>query len=145
MRIVIDTDEIKTKAKRLVSLLRRGCLRWDEDRDLDVLRGYRAEQEALLERAAMNEYNLNTGVIRPTVQGEPRVMVSSSMDRDWGDTICLSTMSENEPGMWKPSHFSPARARLIALHLITRAEELERREPSSKTIDRDEDAKLEAA
>ena len=139
MRIVIDTDEIKTKVKRLIRLAREAFSKareeWSEEQDKDVLRVYRAQQEALLDRAAMNVFSLNTGVVLST-GGEARVRVSSHVDRDWTDCLTLSWHPENGPkGVWQFAHFSPARARLIALQLIERAEAIERFEPSSMTID----------
>lgn len=132
MRIVIDTDEIKAKAKRLLALIREGYWnvreRWREEAILDGQRSIRAQQEALLKRAGMDEFQLNTGVVRATAQ-DGRIGITSSFDRDFGDCVCIQWRQENDPpAQWRVAHYSPAKARLIALLLIERAEAIEKRE-----------------
>lgn len=91
----------------------------------------------LLARAKMNQYQLNTGVVRATDEktSKLRVMVSGSYSDDWGDCIGLGFMSDMEPGLWHVAHLSPARARIVAYQLLERAKRMEKEEPSSVDID----------
>lgn len=116
---------------------------------------WRAEDRVnLLKRADMNQYQFNTGVVVSTdstsnYPNKPpldfRIAVNSAISNDWGDCIAIGFYDPTVKG-WRYGHFSPARARLIAQNLVDRAEYLEKEEPSSVDIDRDdENAKQEAA
>lgn len=83
----------------------------------------------LLARAGMDEYQYNTGVVRNTNSAELdfRIGVSPGVDAKWRDCI---TITVNNPKTltdhtWTGAHFSPARARLIASHLLRVAEAIE--------------------
>lgn len=80
---------------------------------------------AILERASMDKYECNTGVVRNTDarNGDLRVSVTSAHDNAFGDCVCLSTYIGDK--VWTVRHFSPARARLIAHHLLRHADALE--------------------
>lgn len=96
------------------------------------------ERAAILERAAMNIYQFNTSVVRST-SGEFRVMVGASWDDNWGDCVGLRVMFESDPGKWMNASFSPARARIIAKHLVDAAARLEADDPGMGCIDKLED------
>ncbi len=132
MRIVFDTAEIAFKANLLVKLIRNAFssahYEWSEEAEKETTRTLRAQQEALMVQAGMDVYSLNTGVVRATVD-DTRIAVASSIDRDFTDCICIQWRGENDPkGTWRYGHFSPSRARILALHLIQRAEMIEQRE-----------------
>lgn len=86
---------------------------------------HRAKQETQLSNAAMTTYDLNTGITIATDHAG-RVGVGSSSDSIWGDCVRLEYMIEGQRG-WFRSHFSPARARLIAQQLLMQAEFIEKR------------------
>lgn len=91
----------------------------------------------LLDRAAMTEQELNTGVIRSTPRDDDfRISIASSHDSMWGDCVAIGFRQASDgPGLWHVGLYSPARCRLIALHLLHRAKVIEQRE-SALTIDK---------
>ena len=89
----------------------------------------------LLARAGLDYYLGNTGIILST-DGNFRVGVKSAIDNRYGDCVSIEVMFENEPGLWHCSHFSPARARLIANALNARADYLEANDPGMRCIDK---------
>lgn len=92
-------------------------------------------QDELIERAGMDGYGFNTCVVRATDSG-PRVHATgAAIDPCWGDCIAVGFMPENS-NVWHYSHFSPARARIIAMHLLRLAAMKEKQQPSK--IDRDD-------
>jgi hypothetical protein len=91
--------------------------------------------DALLKRAGMNEYTGTTGITRST-DSTYRIGVGRSLSSDWSDTVGVSFMDEQNPNQgWRYAHFSPARARVIAHHLIAAAERLEQSDPGMRCID----------
>lgn len=130
MRIVFDTQVIKSKFKRFVLVVRRGLAtgrqEWKDEKDKDALLVYRTEQLALLQRADMDVFSLNTGVVRATA-ADGRIAVGGSFDSDFGDCLSIRWRQDGDSqGQWRVAHYSAARARIIALHLLTRAEDIER-------------------
>lgn len=95
------------------------------------------DRAILLERAKMNVYQWNTGVVRDTPSTPPhpnmpagpdlRILVGGSLERDWGDCVGVAFFRPSDKS-WSYAHFSPARARLIAAMLVEKAEALEERE-----------------
>lgn len=80
-------------------------------------------QGELIKRAGMDGYAFNSGVVRAT-DGGPRITVNGPMDARWGDCIGLGFMREG--GEWTYSNLSPARARIVAMHLLRLAAMKER-------------------
>ena len=98
----------------------------------------------LLKRAAMTIFQWNTLVVRSSDgTGDKRaVMVGSPFDKDWGDCIALSIPLGN--AVWQEVVIlSPARARILAQHLIDCAERREKLE-DCKFIDNTEPANTAA-
>ena len=91
----------------------------------------------LLDRAAMTEQELNTGVVRSTPPDDDfRISITSSHDSMWGDCVQIGFRQESDGhGIWHVGLYSPARCRLIALQLLHRAKVIEERE-SALTIDK---------
>ena len=92
----------------------------------------------LLTRAAMDKFSFASGVVRSTdnekTHKDRRICISKPYDVTWGDCVALTEYLGNS--MWKEiALLSPARARILAEHLITAAERLEHDDPSSKYID----------
>jgi len=78
----------------------------------------RDRQKALIDRAGMTGPEFNTCVVRATDGINPRVHVTGgAFDPKWGDCVAIGFMHEGE-NVWRYSHFSPARARIIAAHLL---------------------------
>lgn len=74
-------------------------------------------REALIERAGMTGLDFNTCVVKATDDG-PRIHVTgAALDQKWGDCIAIGFMPE-DGNLWRYSHVSPARARIIAMHLL---------------------------
>lgn len=73
-------------------------------------------REALIRRAGMDGYGFNTGVVRATDSG-PRIAVNGPLDNAWGDCVAVGFMPEGQ-NLWTYSHLSPARARILAMHLL---------------------------
>lgn len=89
----------------------------------------------LLKRAVMTIEDFHTGVVRSTC-GVGRVGISSSArPQEWGDCCCLQMMFEGNP-YWHYLHLSPARARVLAQHLLQQADRLEARDPGMNIIDK---------
>lgn len=84
-------------------------------------------QAELIERAGMDCYGFNTGVVRAT-DGGPRIAVNGHMNNRWGDCIAIGFMFEGKPE-WHYSHLSPARARVLASHLLRLAAMKEKGQP----------------
>lgn len=94
----------------------------------------RETQKQLIERAGMTGPEFNTSVVRATDAG-PRISVSGAMlDPKWGDCVVVGFMNENE-SFWRYSHLSPARARILAAHLLRIAEMKEQRSGGRIRID----------
>jgi hypothetical protein len=91
---------------------------------------WRKAELELLPRAAMNVYELNTGVILPThTVNDDRILISQASDDAWADCVSiLFRKNGDDDGVWYGGHYSPARCRLIAMELLRRAEEIEKRE-----------------
>lgn len=85
-------------------------------------------QDELVERAGMDGYGFNTGVVYATDDG-PRIGVNGPMDNKWGDCVAIGFMPESG-NVWHYSHFSPARARIIAMHLLRIAAMKEKEQPA---------------
>jgi len=95
----------------------------------------RESQKALIERAGMTGPDFNTCVVRATDNG-PRIHVTgAAMVPEWGDCIAVGFMPENQ-SFWTYSHFSPARARILAMHLLRIADMKEQRAGGRMKIDR---------
>jgi hypothetical protein len=77
----------------------------------------------LLERAAIHVFTLNLGVIRST-DNAGRIRIDYPTDPRWKNCVSVETMREGDK-CWQVSHFSPARARLIAYLLLQYAKYLE--------------------
>ncbi len=106
--IIMTKDEFQ---ERLALEFRRGI-----ESTLD-------NNEELYERAALNFHN--TGVTYST-DGVGRIQVTSAISSDLGDCLTIGWLVENDSrGHWYMAHFSPARARIIAGHLIRHAVLLE--------------------
>lgn len=94
--------------------------------------GWRQEPDLadLLKRAGMDQYDFNTGVVRntDTQNGDRRIHVISHFDPAFADCVGIGWYGgENVmgQGIWHITHFSPARARLIAAHLLRHADQIE--------------------
>jgi hypothetical protein len=99
---------------------------------------FEARRDALLARAKMNIFQWNTRVVRPT-DDSFSVMIGGAYDNHWGDCVSIGVRNPKDPpGEWRVSHFSPARARLIAEHLNQMAAYLEKEEPTSMDIDKEQ-------
>lgn len=93
----------------------------------------------LIERAGMDIYQNNTGVVRST-DDSFAVMVTTAFEPSHGDCVSIGIKwPDSDPGVWKVAHFSPARARLIADHLLRHAKRLEASDPGMSKIDWDDD------
>jgi hypothetical protein len=81
--------------------------------------------ESLLTKAGMNRFQGVTGVVLSD-DNNFRIGISSGMS-PWGDHIMISFAAEGQPTpyRWNFSHFSPAKARVIAQHLLEYAERME--------------------
>lgn len=90
-----------------------------------LMRG-REGLKSLLKRAAMTIYSYNTGVVHP-MDGNFRIAVSSAFDHTYGDCVAVSIHHEknNPERFWQYTHLSPARARILALHLLRHADYIE--------------------
>lgn len=92
-------------------------------------------RDELIERAGMDGPTFNTCVVRATDAG-PRIHITGgAFDPKWGDCIAIGFMEEGQH-MWRYAHFSPARARIIAMHLLRIAAMKERQQPFK--IDKDD-------
>lgn len=80
----------------------------------------------LIARAGMTPSQYITGVVRntDTRNGDMRVHVTSAHGPLYGDCIGVGWFIGGN--VWQVAHFSPARARIIARHLLIRAAALER-------------------
>lgn len=92
----------------------------------------------LLSRSGMDRFKFNTRVIQST-DGKFRVQVSNAIENAWGDCIGIGVMMEDSPPYWYFAHFSPARARLIAYHLLEHAKLLERSDPGMRRVSTEDD------
>lgn len=87
-------------------------------------------QAELIERAGMDGYGFNTCVVR-SIDHVGRVGVTGvAYDVKWGDCIGLSFCREGSHE-WSVMHLSPARARILAMHLLRIAAMKERQEPGA--------------
>jgi hypothetical protein len=79
----------------------------------------------LIKRAGMSIFDYNTRVVLPA-DATFRVHVTNGMT-PFGDHVQIGICNEpGDPGApWHYAHFSPARARVIAHHLIEVSERLE--------------------
>lgn len=95
----------------------------------------------LLKRAGMNIYQYNTRVVFPTPDDEDiRILVSESnmrFDKLWGDCLSIGIMLEPGKPTIIPITLSPARARLLAHHLMEAASSIEKRQRRCTNIDKD--------
>jgi len=84
---------------------------------------------ALLKRASMSIFSFNTGVVRPMDEGF-RIGVSSAHNPVYGDCVGVSIHQErnNPQHLWQITHISPARARILAQHLLRVADYVERQD-----------------
>jgi hypothetical protein len=99
---------------------------------------FETRRDALLARAKMNIFQWNTRVVRST-DDSFRVQVGGAYENHWGDCVSIGVRHPKDPpGEWRVAHFSPARARLIAEHLTMMADHLEKEEPTSMDIDKEE-------
>lgn len=103
-----------------------------------MTKGWRKKQKALLERAKMTVYQLNTGVVIATDRetSKLRIMVSGSYNTDYNDCIGVGFMSELDLGKWQVMSLSPTRARILAYELLDRADIMEEEYPEARDIDK---------
>lgn len=87
----------------------------------------------LLKRASMDIYAFNTGVVRGTDQ-KASLIVDSGVDGHYGDCVGVGMRVGDSP-FWTYTHVSPARARLLAMHLLRHADRLEKSDPGMECID----------
>lgn len=85
--------------------------------------GVQDDVPALLDRASMDEVTLDGRVVFAT-DGSGRVGVLQSAGDDWGDCVGVQFMLEGSVG-WYQLALSPARARILARHLVLAAEHRE--------------------
>jgi hypothetical protein len=93
----------------------------------------------LLKRAGMNIYQYNTRAVRATPNDEHRrVIVGPCMrfDHLWDDCITLGLMLKPGESEITPVTLSPARARIIAIHLNELADYFEK-QGGAMNIDED--------
>ncbi len=92
-----------------------------------LMRG-RETLKGLLKRAAMSIFSYNTGVVHP-MDGNFRIGVGTALDHTYGDCVAVSVHQErnNPDRLWQFTHLSPARARVLALHLLRFADYIENR------------------
>ena len=129
MKITLELNPITAIRERLA---RRRMMR--------DARAFIARRNELLDRAKMNVFEWNTSVVRPTTPEGFTLWVTQSFDPAWSDCIGIGVRWPTDPrGEWRTANFSPARARLIAEHLLRMADLIEEREPSSKDIDTNPD------
>lgn len=88
---------------------------------------------AVLARAGMSIFGFNTGVIGSTC-GAGRVGVRANAAEPWTDCVSLEFM-HGDDGRWFPLALSPARARILAIHLLRAAEAREADDPGRECID----------
>lgn len=96
-----------------------------------------AKLKKILKRCKMDKFEYNTGVVRGTAtnEGDRRIAVGSHFgNMNWGD--CVSIRWFTNGGQWNVMHVSPARARLIAQHLLDQADRIEDEFPDSMNIDK---------
>lgn len=80
---------------------------------------------ALLKRGAMDKFDWNNRIIEGT-DGRHKVFIGAAYDHVWGDCLSLSIHLDHMDGLFYPFHLSPARARLLAEHLLFYAAHLEK-------------------
>lgn len=84
----------------------------------------RSEGLTLARRAGMDQFAYNTRVVLPD-DASLRVAVRPGFST-WGDHVGIGFMIEFESNRsWYEGHFSPAKARLIAHHLLVMADQME--------------------
>jgi hypothetical protein len=88
----------------------------------------------LLARAGMSIFDYNTSIVLGT-DHKGRVGTSVAFDHQWGDCVAITYNIEGGRE-WFVTHVSPAKARLLAMKLIERADYLEKRDGLNK-IDTD--------
>jgi hypothetical protein len=85
--------------------------------------GTQADLPALASRARLSLSEVATRVVY-TTDGQGRFAVRTSGTPPWGDCVALEVMREGETPWWA-LNLSPARARLLAHHLIEAAAQRE--------------------
>jgi hypothetical protein len=128
-RLSADGDAAKYLAEEIMALLPEPV------EPVEPVEPPKVETRAeLLKRANMDSFAANTGIVRST-DNNFRLGVKSGM-HPYGDCVSIQVMFEKNPGLWYYSHFSPARARVIANSLIAQAEYLERNDPGMRCVDK---------
>jgi hypothetical protein len=88
----------------------------------------------LIERAGMDVAHFESGVV-PSSDGRARIAVGRSSEPEHIDYVRLEIMIEGDGDrLWQRSHFSPARARVLARHPVAEAKRLEALDANMRRI-----------
>jgi hypothetical protein len=88
----------------------------------------------LTARAGMGQFQFNTGVIIGT-DNQLRIVINPAVETIYGDCVAVG-FNNNKNHFWHYTHLSPARARLLAHHLLRHAARLEESsDPGMNQID----------